>query len=56
ATLLTMCATQGLRAGMVAGVIVNRLQQETPDVAALQQTESDAVTIVVEAARLLLTA
>lgn len=56
ATLLTMCATQGLRAGMVAGVIVNRLQQETPDVAVLQQTESDAVTIVVEAARLLLTA
>lgn len=56
ATLLTMCATQGLRAGMVAGVIVNRLQQETPDVAALQQTESNAVAIVVEAARLLLTA
>ncbi|CAK8739466.1 Uridine phosphorylase [Sodalis praecaptivus] len=56
ATLLTMCATQGLRAGMVAEVIVNRLQQETPDVAVLQQTESDAVTIVVEAARLLLTA
>ncbi|WP_074012308.1 uridine phosphorylase [Candidatus Sodalis sp. SoCistrobi] len=56
ATLLTMCATQGLRAGMVAGVIVNRLQQETPDVAVLQQAESDAVTIVVEAARLLLTA
>lgn len=56
ATLLTMCATQGLRAGMVAGVIVNRLQQETPDVAVLQQTESDAVTIVVGAARLLLTA
>ncbi|BAE73382.1 Uridine phosphorylase [Sodalis glossinidius str. 'morsitans'] len=55
ATLLTMCATQGLRAGMVAGVIVNRLQQETPDVAALQQTESDAVTIVVEASRLLFT-
>lgn len=55
-TLLTMCATQGLRAGMVEGVIVNRLQTETPDVATLQQTESDAVAIVVEAAHLLLTA
>lgn len=30
ATLLTMCASQGLRAGMVAGVIVNRTQQEIP--------------------------
>lgn len=30
ATLLTMCASQGLRAGMVAGVIVNRTQQENP--------------------------
>ncbi len=28
ATLLTMCASRGLRAGMVAGVIVNRTQQE----------------------------
>lgn len=55
ATLLTMCATQGLRAGMVAGVIVNRLQKETPDMEVLQQTESDVVAIVVEAARLLLT-
>lgn len=31
ATLLTMCASQGLRAGMVAGVIVNRTQQEIPN-------------------------
>lgn len=56
ATLLTMCATQGLRAGMVAGVIVNRTQQEIPDAALMKQTESNAVKIVVEAARLLLTA
>ncbi len=54
ATLLTMCASQGLRAGMVAGVIVNRTQKEIPDAAAMKQTESDAVKIVVEAARLLL--
>jgi Uridine phosphorylase len=26
-----MCASQGLRAGMVAGVIVNRTQQEIPN-------------------------
>jgi len=54
ATLLTMCASQGLRAGMVAGVIVNRTQKEIPDAAAMKQTESDAVKIVVEAARRLL--
>ncbi|MEA9389837.1 uridine phosphorylase [Acerihabitans sp. TG2] len=54
ATLLTMCATQGLRAGMVAGVIVNRTQQEIPSTEAMQQTESQAVAIVVAAARLLL--
>ncbi len=51
ATLLTMCASQGLRAGMVAGVIVNRTQQEIPDAEAMKRTESDAVRIVVEAAR-----
>ena len=28
ATLFTMCNALGLRAGMVAGVIVNRTQQE----------------------------
>ncbi|MDC9615407.1 uridine phosphorylase [Xenorhabdus khoisanae] len=54
ATLLTMCASQGLRAGMVAGVIVNRTQQEIPDVELLKKTESNALGIVVEAARRLL--
>lgn len=54
ATLLTMCASQGLRAGMVAGVIVNRTQQEIPDAATLQHTESQAVRIVIEAARQLI--
>ncbi len=51
ATLLTMCASQGLRAGMVAGVIVNRTQREIPDAETMKKTESDAVKIVVEAAR-----
>jgi hypothetical protein len=50
ATLLTMCASQGLRAGMVAGVIVNRTQQEIPNAETMKQTESHAVKIVVEAA------
>ncbi|YCI29533.1 uridine phosphorylase [Erwinia sp. PK3-005] len=54
ATLLTMCASQGLRAGMVAGVIVNRTQKEIPDAATMKQTESNAVAIVVDAARRLL--
>jgi uridine phosphorylase len=39
---------------MVAGVIVNRTQKEIPDAATMKQTESDAVKIVVEAARRLL--
>ena len=54
ATLLTMCASQGLRAGMVAGVIVNRTQREIPDAAAMKSTESQAVQIVIEAPRGLL--
>lgn len=54
ATLLTMCSSQGLRAGMVAGVIVNRTQQEIPDEALLKKTESNVLSIVVEAARRLL--
>lgn len=44
----------GLRAGMVAGVIVNRTQQEIPNAETMKQTESHAVKIVVEAARRLL--
>ncbi|NHQ87009.1 uridine phosphorylase [Iodobacter sp. HSC-16F04] len=54
ATLLTMCATQGWRAGMVAGVIVNRTQQEIPDAEAMKLAEHTAVDIVIEAARNLL--
>jgi uridine phosphorylase len=54
ATLLTMCSAMGLRAGMVAGVIVNRTQQETPDAAAALSAEADSVAVTIEAARLLL--
>ncbi|MFP1935660.1 uridine phosphorylase [Lonsdalea quercina] len=54
ATLLTMCASQGLRAGMVAGVIVNRTQQETPDAATMKLAETASVNVVLAAARMLL--
>ena len=54
ATLFTMCASQGWRAGCVAGVLVNRHQQETPDEATIELAESNAVAVVVAAARNLL--
>ena len=51
ATLFTQCATNGWRAGMVAGVLVNRSTQEIPDEAVHDRVESNAVSVVVEAAR-----
>lgn len=54
ATLLTMCASSGLQAGCVAGVIVNRTQQEIPDGATMQATEQKSIEIVVAAAYRLL--
>jgi uridine phosphorylase len=51
ATLLTMCASSGLRAGCVAGVIINRTQKETPDHDTLKQAETRSIRVVVEAAR-----
>ena len=56
ATLFTMCASLGLKAGCVAGVIVNRTQQEIPDAEQMSRTESHAVKIVVDAARILVNA
>ncbi|MDP5290815.1 uridine phosphorylase [Oceanimonas sp. CHS3-5] len=51
ATLFTMCASQGLKAGCVAGAIVNRTQQEIPDDSTIKDTEQKAIDIVVGAAR-----
>ena len=51
AAMFTMCASSGWRAGCVAGVLVNRTQQETPDAATVAAAESNAVAIVVAAAR-----
>jgi uridine phosphorylase len=53
ATLFTMCASLGLRAGCVAGVIVNRNDQEMPDPEVIARTEETAVRVVVDAAAVL---
>ena len=55
ATLFTMCASYGLRAGCVAGVLVNRTQTETPSEETAKRIESTTVSVVVEAARRLVT-
>jgi uridine phosphorylase len=54
ATLLTMCASSGLTAGCVAGVIINRTQQEIPNHDTLKETETRSIKVVVEAARKML--
>ncbi len=54
ATLLTMCAANGWRAGCVAGVLVNRNTDETPDHRAHERVETTSIAVVVEAARQLL--
>ena len=51
ATLFTMCSSMGLRAGCVAGVLVNRTETETPDEETAKRIESTTVAIAVEAAR-----
>ena len=53
ATLFTMCATQGFRAGCIAGAIVNRHDAEIPDAALIASTEELAVSVAVDAAALL---
>ena len=55
ATLFTMCASSGLRAGCVAGVLVNRTETETPDEATARRIEATTVSVVVGAARRLAT-
>jgi uridine phosphorylase len=50
ATLFTQCAANGWRAGMVAGVLVNRTQQEIPDASVHARVEAAAVEVVAMAA------
>lgn len=55
ATLFTMCATNGWRAGCVSGVIAKRSEAELPpDEASIEETEHSAVMVAIEAARRLL--
>ncbi|WP_163936788.1 uridine phosphorylase [Paraferrimonas sp. SM1919] len=54
ATLFTMCASQGLRAACVAGVLVNRGEQEIPDEAKVQHAVAKSVEVVVAAAKALI--
>lgn len=54
ATLFTQCATSGFRAGMVAGVLVNRTEDEIPRADAAEIAESRAIAVVAEAVRLLI--
>lgn len=56
ATLFTMCASQGLKAGCVAGVIINRTQQEIPEEEKIAATEQRVIEVVVDAARKILLA
>ncbi|CAH9050723.1 Uridine phosphorylase [Pseudoalteromonas holothuriae] len=53
ATLFTMCASLGLKAACVAGVLVNRTRQEIPTVDH-DKVEHDSVAVVIKAAELLL--
>jgi uridine phosphorylase len=53
-TLFTMSAALGLRAGCVAGVLVNRTRDEIPADDAAERVESVTVGVVVDAARRIL--
>jgi uridine phosphorylase len=54
ATLFTMCSSSGLRAGCVAGVLVNRTQTEMPNEETAKQIESTSAAVAIEATRRLL--
>lgn len=54
ATLFTFCASQGLKAGCIAAVIVNRCEQETPAPVQVQAAEEQAIDIVLGAAHRLI--
>ncbi|QOI10849.1 uridine phosphorylase [Blochmannia endosymbiont of Colobopsis nipponica] len=55
ATLLTMCAVQGLKAGVITGVIVNRLKNEIPNNKTIRKIEKSTANVVIKAAQILLT-
>lgn len=49
ATLFTMCSANGWRAGCVAGVLVNRHLQETPNPETIETAERNAISVVLDA-------
>ena len=54
ATLFTMCSALGLRAGCIAGVLVNRTETEMPDEATAQRIESTTASATIAAIRRLI--
>lgn len=56
ATLFTMCAVNGWRAGCVAVVVANRLHDEAPQTEGHESMERQAINVAIEAARTLGTA
>lgn len=54
ATLYTVCATLGLRAGCVAGVIINRTKAERVEDSVIHQTEEKVIKIGISTARKIL--
>ncbi len=53
ATLFAMCSANGWRAGCVAGVLVNRHLQETPDSNTIETAEQNAIRVVLDASKAL---
>ncbi|RIY32136.1 uridine phosphorylase [Psittacicella hinzii] len=54
ATLFTQAASQGLKAGMVAGVIVNRTKNEIPDEKQAKIVEDNGIKVAVNALKTLI--
>jgi uridine phosphorylase len=54
ATLLTMCASMGLKAGCIAGVVINRTENEVPKTEVVVETEKTVMSAVVNAAKILI--
>lgn len=54
ATLLTMCASSGLKSACIAGVILNRAHAEIPATEVIRSTELNSIRVVVEASKKLL--
>lgn len=54
ATLLTICLSQGLRAGVVVGIVVNRMHKEIPNLSSMYLAENAAIKVGIEGSRIFL--